>query len=144
MAKYNNYNSNPNKPNRMNMIIMRILSVVIFIILISCSNKTFTLESDVHHLKLLNWDGTGSIKTISNQAVIKDLIQCLENSKSKSTASMDFPNPHWRLSFLDESGKTIIELGYFQEEVELGVSGHYWDPEKDIVYGCNYNLIYPF
>lgn len=46
---------------------------------------------------------------------------------------MDFEDPDYRLRFQQDE-KTVFQLGYFKEMMELGVNGHYLDYENEYLY----------
>ncbi|MFA9556670.1 hypothetical protein ACERII_05135 [Evansella sp. AB-rgal1] len=63
----------------------------------------------------------------------------LSNADSLSTANMDFANPDYKLVFISRE-EVVYELGYYNNSMNLGIVGRYWDFQKDGLYGVTKKL----
>lgn len=73
------------------------------------------------------------VSKIEDKEFIKKLIGELNEAKAAYTGTMDFEDPDYRLRFQQDE-KTVFQLGYFKEMMELGVNGHYLDYENEYLY----------
>ena len=80
------------------------------------------------------------ITTIDDGAVIDKLTKKLNRANTSSTANMDYPLPDNRLLFFSNENKSIFEIGYYHDIVNLGVRGRYLDVESDTMYKVKFPL----
>lgn len=73
------------------------------------------------------------VSKIEDKEFIKKLIGELNEAEAAYTGTMDFEDPDYRLRFQQDE-KTVFQLGYFKEMMELGVNGHYLDYENEYLY----------
>ncbi|SDI28049.1 hypothetical protein SAMN04487975_11433 [Planococcus glaciei] len=73
------------------------------------------------------------VSKIEDKKFIKKLIGELNEAETAYTGTMDFEDPDYRLRFQQDE-KTVFQLGYFKEMMELGVNGHYLDYENEYLY----------
>ncbi|MFD1450046.1 hypothetical protein [Oceanobacillus sojae] len=114
---------------------------IAMISLVACrqQNELFNNEN-ITSIEIQNWDNDELVSTVTDEALINDLIEELESANSSSTANIDIPGADYRLLFSNDD-KVVQELGYYIEEKNFnGTTGQFIDMEAGNHYGVTKEL----
>lgn len=110
------------------------LSVLLMVILTACSKGNLDLDEDISHIEVYKFNDDILIDTIEDPEFINKLIKELDKAQTESTANMDFESPDYVLIFKNKEDEEVFNINYFEEVLDLGVRGRYWDEEQDLMY----------
>lgn len=104
------------------------VSLFFVMVLAGCrSNDLFGDESEnVSSIEVRDYDANELVTTITDSSFIDSLVRELEYANSSSTATINIPNPEYRLLFLNSEDNIIRDIGYYIEENDFGVVGRYY------------------
>ncbi|WP_243357350.1 hypothetical protein [Bacillus litorisediminis] len=101
--------------------------------------NVFVIDKEITEIKIVDWMTEEQIAEITDHDFIQKLTNELTNADCSSTANMDFESPDYKL-VLKNGEEVVYEMGYYQDAMNLGVIGRYWDYQKDCIYAVTLKL----
>lgn len=114
--------------------------VMALAVVAACSEDNLEFEGDdVSRIDVSEWQGDEVVDVIDDGDFIGSLVNDLDSANTETTADLDFESPDYRLEFQDDD-ETLLELGYYEQVMDLGVEGRYWNRSEQLFYKVDREL----